>query len=97
MATQKPTLPSPRLKAVLRLFETQLKEGALKDKAVPEWYVMVSALVAAFEVFDHPGKLELMFDLSNSFYQAMLVWCVEASLRERRKTAVTSAPDPSQN
>jgi len=97
MDIQKPTLPSERLQAVLSLFEKSLREGVLKDKSLPEWYYMASALMAAFEVFDKSGKTDLMFDTSNPFDMAMLTWCVETTVREKRKIAVTPTIDLSRN
>ena len=87
MDIQKPTLPSERLQAVLSLFENNLKNGVMKDKSLPEWYLMASALMAAFE----------MFDTSNPFDLAMLTLCVETTVREKRKVTVTPTIDLSRN
>ena len=97
MSNQKPTLPSEQLQSVLNLFEKHLKNGVLSDKSLPEWYVMATALVTAHAAFDAAGKINVMFDATNSFDVAMLVWCTESSVREKRRTAVASVPDPTQN
>ena len=97
MSIQEPTLPSEQLQKVLSIVETDLRDGILKDKSLPEWYVMATALVTAYDAFSEAGKLGLMFDATNSFDVAMLVWCAESSLREKRKNALASVPDPSHN
>ena len=97
MSNQKPTLPSEQLQSVLNLFEKHLKNGVLSDKSLPEWYVMATALVTAHAAFERSGQINVMFDATNSFDVAMLVWCTESSVREKRRTAVTSVPDPRQN
>ena len=97
MSNQKPTLPSEQLQSVLNLFEKHLKNGVLSDKSLPEWYVMATALVTAHAAFERSGQINVMFDATNSFDVAMLVWCTESSVREKRRTAVASVPDPSRN
>ena len=94
---QEPTLPSEQLQSVLNLFEKHLKNGVLSDKSLPEWYVMATALVTAHAAFERSGQINVMFDATNSFDVAMLVWCTESSVREKRRTAVASVPDPTQN
>ena len=97
MSNQKPTLPSEQLQSVLNLGEKHLKNGVLSDKSLPEWYVMATALVTAHAAFERSGQINVMFDATNSFDVAMLVWCTESSVREKRRTAVASVPDPTQN
>ena len=97
MSNQKTTLPSEQLQSVLNLFEKHLKNGVLSDKSLPEWYVMATALVTAHAAFERSGQINVMFDATNSFDVAMLVWCTESSVREKRRTAVASVPDPSRN
>ena len=97
MSNQKPTLPSEQLQSVLNLFEKHLKNGVLSDKSLPEWYVMATALVTAHAAFERSGQINVMFDATNSFDVAMLVWCTESSVREKRRTAVALVPDPRQN
>ena len=97
MNNQKTTLPSEQLQSVLNLFEKHLKNGVLSDKSLPEWYVMATALVTAHAAFERSGQINVMFDATNSFDVAMLVWCTESSVREKRRTAVASVPDPSRN
>ena len=97
MSNQKTTLPSEQLQSVLNLFEKHLKNGVLSDKSLPEWYVMATALVTAHAAFERSGQINVMFDATNSFDVAMLVWCTESSVREKRRTAVASVPDPRQN
>ena len=97
MDIQTLTIPSKKLQAVLNIFEADLKERILKDKSLPEWYVMTAALVTAHDAFAQVGKIDSMFDTTNSFDLAMLVWCAQARLREQRKAAVNSAPDASLN
>ena len=74
MSNQKPTLPSEQLQSVLNLFEKHLKNGVLSDKSLPEWYVMATALVTAHAAFERSGQINVMFDATNSFDVAMLVW-----------------------
>ena len=99
MEKAEPTMPSQKLQTVLELFEANLKEGRFKDADLPEFYVMATALMDAHASFAKAGKVPVMFDSSNPFDLAMLVWCVEAEVREKRKkeAKLATAPDPRQN
>jgi len=92
-------MPSKKLQTVLTLFETDLRQEKFKDAEIPEFYLMVTALMNAHSAFAKAGKVPVMFDCTNPFDMAMLVWCVEADVREKRKNEakMETAPDPRRN
>ncbi len=90
-------LPSKRLQLAVAVFEEDFRQKAPKDQPFPEWSIMASALYSAFNVFDKAEKLGFMFDTSNPFDRAMLVWCVEVDRREKEKKPQPPTIDLSRN
>ncbi len=97
METPKLPIPSDRLQDSITIFAAHLKQGRLKEADAPEWAMMAAALECGFALLEKEGKLHLMFDTSNPFDLALLAWCVEAQLRQKRKEQEAQASNPSLN
>ena len=95
MEIPKLPIPSDRFQNALTIFEEHLKKAKYQDVNPPQWAMMSAALEFGFRVLEKECKLDTMFDTSNPFDLAMLAWCVEAQLRQKRKESQT--PNPSLN